>query len=139
MGQLSVHHLGGNWLLLPQALPYMRLARPGPYLCMPARMPRAGPCRPMRGCLAAHASQPASKRTGPGCKGALGVCQASCEALGPGAVLWLVPMEVCRWRGVCWQPGVLRGASSLGPGCCCCSRRTCNGKKEEGPSLSSAH
>ena len=48
-GQLSVLHLGGNWLLLPQALTYMRLVRPGPYLCMPAPMPRARPCRPMRG------------------------------------------------------------------------------------------
>ena len=29
-GQLSVLHLGGDWLLLPQALPYMCLACPGP-------------------------------------------------------------------------------------------------------------
>ena len=100
-GQLSVLHLGGNWLLLPQALPYMRLACPGPYLCTPGCMPRAGPCRPMRGgrqserqrCRHAWPHTPRSRLAGgpglPGCMGALGACQASCEALGPGAVLWL--------------------------------------------------
>ena len=47
-GSLSVLHLGGDWLLLPQALPYMCLAVPGPCAVVPARMPQARPCRPMR-------------------------------------------------------------------------------------------
>ena len=106
--QLSVLHLGGNWLLLPQALPYMRLARPD--LRTPARMPRARPCRPMRGgsqgerqrCRHAWPHTLPSRLAGglglPGCMGALGAsCQASCEVFRPGAEA----MEVCRWRGVC--------------------------------------
>ena len=62
-------------LLLPQALPFMCLARPGPCAGVPARMPQARSCRPMRSGrgwaaslpsrLAAHASQSASRRTGP--------------------------------------------------------------------------
>ena len=100
-GQLSVLHLGGDWLLLPQALLYMRLAHPGPYLCTPARMPQARPCWPMRSgrqgdrqrCHHAWLHTPPSRLAGglglPGCVGALGaLCQASCEALGPALRLW---------------------------------------------------
>ena len=49
------------------------------------------------------------------CMGTLGACQASCEALEPGAVRWLVPMEVCRWRGhllAAWRP---EGCQLSGP------------------------
>ena len=42
-----------------------------------------------------------------------------------------------RWRGVCWQPGVLRGGIS-GPGCLVLLPAVCN-EIGEGPSLSSAH
>ena len=115
-------------LLLPQALPYMCLARPGPCAVVPARMPQARPCRPMRSgrqgerrrCRHAWPHTPPSRPAGglglPGCVGAL--CQASCEALGPVLRLW-------RWRGVCWQPGVLRGGIS-GPGCLVLLPAACN-------------
>ena len=100
-GQLSVLHLGGDWLLLPQALPYMCLARPGPYLCMLACMPQARPCRPMRSgrqgerqrCRHAWPHTPPSRLAGglglPGCMGALGAsCQASVKRLGPALRVW---------------------------------------------------
>ena len=108
-GQLSVLHLGGDWLKLPQALPYMRLGRPGPYLCTPARMPQARPCRPMRSgrqgerqCRRhAWLHTPPSRLAGglglPGCMGgALGACQASCEACE--ALCWGYGRLLAAWR-----------------------------------------
>ena len=53
----------------------------------------------------------ASRRTGPAWVRERAGCVV--PGVGPGAEA----VEVGRWRGVCWQPGVLRGAVSLGPGC----------------------
>ena len=104
-----------------------------------ARMPQARPCRPMRSgrqgeqrrCRHAwpHASQPASRRTG-ACVGALG---ALCLGVGLGAEA----VEVCRWRGVCWQPGVLQSLWALAVSMLLPA--ACKHKEEEGPSLISAH
>ena len=94
-------------LLLPQALPFMCLARPGPCTGVPARMPQARSCRPMRSsrqgerrrCSHAWPHTPPSRPAGglglPGCMGAL--CQASCEALGPA-------MAVERRLLAAWRP-----------------------------------
>ena len=89
-GQLSVLHLGGDWLNLPQALPYMCLARPGPCAVLPARMPQARPCRPMRSgrqgerrrCRHAWLHTPPSRPAGwlglPECVGAVGALCLGC-------------------------------------------------------------
>ena len=106
-GQLSVLHLGGDWLILPQALPYKCLALPGPCVVTPARMLQARPCRPMRSgrqgerrrCRHAWPHTPPSRLAGglglPVCVGTL--CQASCEALGPA-------MAVERRLLAAWRP-----------------------------------
>ena len=120
-GQLSVLHLGGDWLFLPQALPYKCLALPGPCAVTPARMPQARPCRPMRSgrqgerrrCRHAWPHTPPSQLAGglglPGSVGALG---ALCQALGPALRL---SVEVCRGEAsvlAAWRPVL-----SVGLGC----------------------
>ena len=130
-GQLSVLHLGGDWLILPQALPYKCLALPGPCAVTPARMPQARPCRPMRSgrqgewrrCRHAWPHTPPSRLAGglgpPGSVGAL------CLGVGPGAeaVERGVRGERRPWReasverGVCSEaaPGGLKNKEAEGP------------------------
>ena len=154
-GLLSVRHLGENWLLQPQTCPYKRLARPVPALGTPARMPRAGPCQPIR--EAATRVRDSAVVT-PGRTRSLASqredwaslrawarwLHARCTVRGVGRMVAAVP-EVCQWPG-CWYAAVLGlGApeGSLfpwGPGWRCGSRQTCNKKNTRGgPSFSSAH
>ena len=135
-GQLSVLHLGGDWLILPQALPYKCLALPGPCAVTPARMPQARPCRPMRSgrqgerrrCRHAWPHTPPSRLAGGlGPPGSVGVCLG----VGPGAeaVERDVRGERRPWREASVERGV---CSEAAPG-------SLKNKEAEGPSSSSAH
>ena len=130
-GQLSVLHLGGDWLTLPQALPYKCLALPGPCAvvapALPVPQPQARPCQPMRSgrqgerrrCRHAWPHTPPSQLAEwtclPECVGAL--CQALRSSM----------EEVCRGEVSDWRPvglGCPDAAPVLGPRLSwCCSRR----------------
>ena len=134
---MSVLHLGGDWLILPQALPYKCLALPGPCVVTPARMPQARPCRPMRSgrqgerrrCRHAWPHTPPSRLAGglgpPGSVGSL------CLGVGPGAeaVERGVRGERRPWREASVERGVCSEAAPGG----------LKNKEAEGPSLGSAH
>ena len=119
-GQLSVLHLGGDWLKLPQALPYMCLALPGPCAvvapALPVDKPQARPCQPMRSgrqgerrrCRHAWPHTPPSQLAGwlglPECVGAVGALCLGCALRLSGGL---------SGRGVCRLPGVLSSLWAL--------------------------
>ena len=91
-------------LLLPQALPYMCLARPGPCAVVPARMPQARPCRPMR------SGRQGERRH---CRHAWPHTPRSRPAGGLGAWERCARRPVRRWAWCCGYGGGEASASSL--------------------------
>ena len=103
----------GTWVRTDSCCPKLSFIcawRPGPDLCTPARMPRAGPCQPIREAAArvsdsaavtpGRTRSPTSQREDlPECVGALGACQVPVRCCRPALCCRHVPVEVCRWRG----------------------------------------